>query len=263
MIGLIPWIKSTAKRGGRFLVRNGPTILTGLSVGGTVTAVTFAVKDTPKAMALIEKRKKELGVDKLEPVEMIKTCWPVYIPTVGMTLVSVGCGIGGHAILAGRLKDMTGRAASLAGLYATSERTLQEYREQVVDKIGKEEENDIHRKAVEEAEKPAEERKLIPKGDELFYDDYAKRWFRSDWHTIMSWELDIREQMSTGMQFYMSAIDAYAMIDQVPPESDEDKGWNIDDHFRIGHEECRADNGERYTKIWFTTPPHKRYEKMY
>ena len=258
-MNLIPILKTFLKRSGRFIVRKSPTILTALSAGGTVTAVIFAVKDTPKAERLIQKRKEELNVDRLPPVEVFKACWPVYIPTAGMTLASIACGIGANSI---HLK----RQAALVGLYTTTEHTLREYREHVVEAIGKEAEEDIHAKAVEKAANKQYEEKetrVISTGDELFFDDYAKRFFRSDIHQVRNWILNIRENMLTGPQMYISANEAYEMLDQECPEYAIDKGWTIDDQFNVGTKEARLDSGERYTIIWFTTPPHDNYYKSW
>ena len=259
-MNLIPILKTFLKRSGRFIVRNSPTILTALSAGGTVTAVIFAVKDTPKAERLIQKRKEELNVDRLPPVEVFKACWPVYIPTAGMTLASIACGIGANSI---HLK----RQAALVGLYTTTEHTLREYREHVVEAIGEDAEKEIHQKALmakDHAEKglPATEQAVIP-GDELCQDTYSGQYFRADKNIIKSWESDIKATIAA--DFYISCQEAYDVMGMEFPLFAEDLGWDLDDlkDFRLDVERCDGEDGRVLNRVTFRVPPHKNYSRMY
>lgn len=249
------WLKTAFTTGKRFTVKNLPTILTILSGTGTVTAVIFAVKDTPKAEKRIEARKQELNVEKLPPMEVFKTCWPVYIPTAGMTLMSIACGISANSI---NLK----RNAALAGLYATTEHTLQEYRKKVIDTIGEEAERDIHQHAAEKALSEEPEIPAIAEiKPELFYDEMAKRWFWSDIYTIRDWISSVKERVAD--QMYISSEEVYGLNEQEAPDICCDLGWTVDDRLRIKTEEHRKANGQRYTSIIFSVPPHENYYKMY
>ena len=63
--------------------KHSPEILTGIGIAGMITTTVLAVKATPKALKLIEERKRELVLDSdsteyegnLPPVEVIKTTW--------------------------------------------------------------------------------------------------------------------------------------------------------------------------------------------
>ena len=57
--------------------KHSPEILIGLGITGAASSVIFAVKATPKAMILLDQKKQELGVEKLEAKEIIKTAAPV------------------------------------------------------------------------------------------------------------------------------------------------------------------------------------------
>ena len=48
-------------------------------------------------MILLEEKRQELGVEKLEAKEIIKTAAPVYIPTA-VVLASVACIIGASSV---------------------------------------------------------------------------------------------------------------------------------------------------------------------
>ena len=64
--------KTLTKTAKRTLSRNGSKILLGFGIAGAFTAVGFAISATPKAMILLEEKKQELGVEKLDLGESIK-----------------------------------------------------------------------------------------------------------------------------------------------------------------------------------------------
>ncbi|RHP63970.1 hypothetical protein DXA66_05190 [Faecalibacterium sp. OF03-6AC] len=59
-------LKSFAKASRQMLNRNASKILAGFAIGAGVMAVGFAIEATPKAMILLEEKKAELGVEKLD-----------------------------------------------------------------------------------------------------------------------------------------------------------------------------------------------------
>ena len=73
-------LKSFAKASRQMLNRNASKILAGFAIGAGVMAVGFAIEATPKAMILLEEKKAELGVEKLDAKTIVKTAGPVYIP---------------------------------------------------------------------------------------------------------------------------------------------------------------------------------------
>ena len=79
------------------LHKHSPEILTGIGIAGMITTTVLAVRATPKALILIEEEKrrqnKELyedaerkrldshpRVDRLKPMELVRTTWVCYIP---------------------------------------------------------------------------------------------------------------------------------------------------------------------------------------
>ncbi len=121
--------KALTKTARRTLSRNSSKILLGLGIAGAFTAVGFAITATPKAMILLEEKKQELGVDKLDAKTIIKTAAPVYIPTAISMGVSTGC-----IIAASSVNDR--RNAALAAAYTMSETALRSYQDKVVETVG-------------------------------------------------------------------------------------------------------------------------------
>ena len=106
-----------------------PDILTGFGIGGMIAAGVYAVKQTPKALELIEQRKEELNVPDLNRKETIKATWKLYLPSA---IVGIGSGI---CIIAGS-HAKTKRYSMLSAAYSLSELTLREYKDAVIETIG-------------------------------------------------------------------------------------------------------------------------------
>ena len=84
-------LKTFAKAVRRSAGKNASKILGGLAITGSITAVYFAVTATPKAMILLDEKKQELGVEKLDVKTIVKTAGPVYVPTALSMVLSAGC----------------------------------------------------------------------------------------------------------------------------------------------------------------------------
>lgn len=128
--------KTLTKTVKRTLSRNSSKILLGCGIAGAFTAVGFAITATPKAMILLEEKKQELGVDKLDAKTIIKTAAPVYIPTAISMGVSTAC-----IIAASSVNDR--RNAALAAAYTMSESALRNYQDKVVEMVGPEKAKEI------------------------------------------------------------------------------------------------------------------------
>lgn len=72
-----------------FTKRNASTVLTCLGGVGVVATTVLAVKETPKALQLIEEEKQKKG-EELSKWEVVKTVGPKCIPTVLMGAFSYG-----------------------------------------------------------------------------------------------------------------------------------------------------------------------------
>lgn len=163
------------------LSRHSPEILIGIGIAGMVTTTVFAVKATPKALMLIDAKKEELDVDKLTPMETVKTTWKCYIPAVVSGTVSVACIIGANSVNAKR-------NAALAAAYKLSETALTEYREGVIETIGEKKERTVRDKVSEKQVKdnPVNKTEILVtgKGQTLCFDPLSSRYFYSNLERI-------------------------------------------------------------------------------
>lgn len=158
------------------LSKHSPEILIGIGITGMITTTVLAVKATPKALNLMDEKKKELDVEKLTPVEVVKTTWKCYLPAVITGTVSTACLIGSHSVNAKR-------NAALATAYKLSETAFAEYREKTVETVGEKKERAIRDKISEEQIKnnPIDRNNVIitGKGNTLCFDPLSSRYFYS------------------------------------------------------------------------------------
>ena len=99
--------------------KHSPEILTGIGIAGMITTTVLAVRATPKALILLEEKKKEIEDNSLAPVEVVKTVWICYVPAAVTGAVSVACLVGASSV-------NVRRNAALATAYTLSESALKE-----------------------------------------------------------------------------------------------------------------------------------------
>lgn len=203
--------------------RHSPEILTGLGIAGMISTTIMAVKATPKALILIENRKDEMEVDKLPPLELVKTAWRCYIPAAVTSSLSVICLIGASSV-------NVRRNMALATAYSLSESALKEYQEKVIETIGEKKEQTVRDAiAKDKIEKnPVNNREVIitDKGNTLCYDAISGRYFKSDIERIKRAVNDINKNLLDDM--YVSLNDFYYEIGLDNTKIGDSLGWNVE-----------------------------------
>lgn len=216
------WIKSA----GVFMEKHRPEILTGVGIGGMIGTVILAVRGTPKALALLEEKRREEDVEKLSAAQTVKTAWKCYIPAAVTGVLSTTCLIGGSAL-------SYRRTAALATACTISENALKTYQQKVIETVGEKKEIAV-RDAVakEEIQKnPAgrSEPIVTGRGDTLFYDPTSGRYFRSDIDFIKRSVNELNRRMIGDM--YVSLNDFYDEIGLAHNDVGDILGWNVNRGF--------------------------------
>lgn len=205
--------------------KHSPEILTGLGIGGMITAGVMAVKATPKALKLIERKKAVLKTDKLEPAKTVSTVWTCYVPSAAVCVISVLCLIGANSVSAKR-------RAALAAAYTLSESTLKEYQEKVVETIGEKKEEAVRDAIAKDKidNNPVSERGVVVTGNGTTrcYDPLSGRYFNSDIDRIKKAENELNRQMRD--ETYISLNDFYYELGLkgIDPTIGDNIGWHID-----------------------------------
>lgn len=236
-------------------VKHGPEILTGIGIAGMVTAIVLGVEATPKAIKLIEEKKKEADVERLTPAETVKATWKCYIPTVVTAGLSTVCLIRSCSI---GLR----RNAALATAYKISETALSEYREKVIETIGEKKEKTVREKVDKEhiTKNPVTKNEVIvtEKGTTLCYDHLSGRYFNSDIERIKKAVNELNRRMIS--ENYISLNEFYDELGLDHIGLGEELGWNIDRNLiDIDFSSQIADDGRPCIVVDYRTPPRYGY----
>lgn len=219
---------STIMKGAQvWISKHSPEILTGLGIAGMITTAVLAVKATPKAMKLIEKKKEELELkpeEKLTVTETVKAAWKPYIPAVVTGTAATACLIGASSV---NLR----RNAALAAAYHLSETALSEYKEQVIETVGKNKEktirNKVDKKRIENNPLAENEVILTGDGDTLCYDHHSGRYFETSIDKLKKIENELNAKLLR--EDYISLNDFYDELGLSFTSLGENLGWRIDD----------------------------------
>ena len=245
-------IKTIAKSVWAGAKKHSPEILIGMGIAGAASSVIFAVKATPKAMILLEEKRQDLGVEKLEAKEIIKTAAPVYIPTAVSFGVSVACIVGASSVNARR-------NAALTAAYTLSESTLRTYRDKVLETVGEDKEREIRQKAaIEQQQKTPEPQTLVVSGAAgqlKCFDSLSGRYFVSTKNEIDKAVNEFNRQLRDDMR--ISLNDWYDLIGLDTNKLGDMLGWDIE---RGYVETCYAsrldEDGLPCLVVNYVEPPH-------
>lgn len=240
-----------------FVKKRTPEILTGVGITGMITTTVLAVKATPKAMMLIEERKLDLSVEKLPKLEVVKTVWPCYIPSLISGVASTACLIGANSV------NMS-RNAALAAAYALSETKFKDYKEGVIKTLGEKRDSDVRdeiaKKKIENAPVTDKEIIMTGQGETLCYEPLSGRYFRSDIEKVRGAVNNINFMLLN--DDYISLNDFYCELGLGETKMGEQLGWHIqggkvDVHFSTQ----LAQNGEPCLVIDLVNAPGYDYNK--
>ena len=239
------------------ITKHSPEVLTGIGIAGMITTTIMAVRATPKALILIEERKEEIDVDKLTPIELIKTTWTCYIPAAITGGLSVICLIGANSVNARR-------NAALATAYTLSESALKEYQEKVIETIGEKKEQTVRDAIAKDRidKNPVSSREVIitEKGNTLCYDSISGRYFKSDIDKIKKAENELNRRMRDEM--YISLNEFYYEIGLNPIGIGDDLGWNIDrGYIELNFSSQLTDDGTPCLVIDYQVAPRYEYDR--
>lgn len=242
-----------------FATKHSPEILTGLGIAGMVTTTVLAVKATPKAVKLLEAKKKEEKKDKLTPVEVVKTTWKCYLPTVTTCVASTAC-------LIGASKVNFRRNAALATAYKLSETALTEYKDKVVEVVGEKKEREIKEAIAKDKieRQPVTKSEVIitEKGNTLCYDTMFGRYFKSDRDRILKAVNDINRRMRNDN--YISLNEFYDELGLDHVGIGDRIGWNIDrGYVEIDFTPHLSDDGTPCLAMTYDRPPQYGFDESY
>lgn len=235
-----------------------PEILTGIGIAGMITTTVLAVRATPKAVQLLEEKKKLEQVDKLKPVDVVKTTWKQYIPAAVTCTASVACLVGASRIC-------LRRNAMLATAYKLSETALIEYREKVLETVGEKKEQAARDKVAEEKinQNPASTTTIIvtDKGKTRCFDPLTSRYWTCDLDTIQKAENRLNKRMLHDIGGTVSVNEFYDEIGLDRTDTGDEFGWNTEHLIDLDISSHVCDDGIPANVIGHYNAPKYEYSK--
>lgn len=259
-----------------------PSILTGIGIAGGITATVLAVKETPKAIELIDEAKREKATQQLRemkedatvtdliksteltPVETVQAVWKVYIPSFLIGSASVACLIGANSVHASR-------HAALYSAYKLSETALSEYKDKVKEVLPEKKVKEIKQKIAEDkvdkaiVNEPSEIRNNVivaGDGDIWFIDPFSNQEFLSTTVAIREAIVRLNNRMRTEM--FVSLTDLYDEIDNprlCRTATSDNLGWCVDDgDIYLDPSDAIVRNGKAYIIMDFMKRPEYGYD---
>lgn len=254
------------------MAKNAPTILTMTGITAMASSTYWAVKATPKALALKEKaeveKNKKAGTFKnqklhyydekegafvdgfqnwvlLTKLEIVQTCWRCYAPAFITGVLGAACLIGANSM---NLR----KNAALAAAYALSETNFREYREKTLEEVGEKKEEKIRNAVAEEkiTKNPVNTSTVLEtgNGDTLCYDAICGRYFKSSIEKLKSALNELN--MELVQDGYVSLNQYYDLIGLPDGMLGDDLGWSINNH----HSTVQLDLSAQLTKDEAQTP---------
>lgn len=212
---------------------NAPEILTAVGVSGVVTTSYLVGKASFQAAKTLDEASKEAevviaGVPYPQefgiPVkEKIKIVWKLYIPATVSGVVTIGCIIASS-------KSSGRRTAAAVTAYSLTERAYSEYKEKVVEQLGKTKEQKIRDEIAQDrvTKNPPESKEVVilGGGDVLCCELWTGRYFKSDMESLRRAENDLNAMIVN--TYYVSLDEFYDLL-ELPHTSNSDKmGWDSD-----------------------------------
>ena len=213
-------VQQGVKNLGGVISRNSPAILTGLGCAGVLTTAILTGRATLRASEIL---KMEAPNEQLPPTEIVKLTWKVFIPPVLVGASSIACIIGANTI-------NTHRNAALAALYSLSETAFREYKEKVVEEIGRNKELKVRDSIAQDrvTTNPVGDRTIIftGNGEVLCYDALCDRYFKSSAEKIRQQVLELNEDLRNEM--WLDLNDLYYAIGLPSTKLGSQVGFDID-----------------------------------
>ena len=247
---------------------NKTTILTGIGVAGTVTATVLSGRAGFKAAQILEAEtsKKDLSPKDQELLagwepslkEKIWLVGPQFLPAAGTCAIAVTA-----TIFSNRLSAK--ETAAMAAMYSMSDKTFQEYKEKVQEKLGQNKEQAVRDEIAQERvnnNPPVDSAVIITgNGDVLCYDVLSDRYFRSTVENIKKAENEVNslilneDEVSLGRFYEEIGLKVTPFSDTV--------GWNLENRCEVDITSVLSPDQQPCVQIDFRRWPKSDYNRVF
>lgn len=226
----------------KLIKSNSPEILTAVAVSGVVTTSYLTGKASFAAANVIdwhEDNKRTSADPKERFKQRTKLVWKLYIPAGISGVVTVGCIIGSS-------RANSRRTTAAVTAYSLTEKAFSEYREKVVEQIGKGKEQKIRDEIAQDhiSKKPPESQEVIVvgSGHVLCCELFTHRYFRSDMETLRKAQNDINAKIVSDR--YVPLDEFYYLVGLSFTTNSGNLGWDSDKLMELQFSTVLTDGGE-------------------
>lgn len=240
---------------------NSPLILTGMAVAGLASTVYLAVRAKPFADQKIFDASYDVETDTetdLSWKDKLKLTWKDYTPALLTGVVTASCIVGIHSV-------HSRRAATMMSLYTLTESAFKEYKNKVVETIGEKKEEAILESIAKDrmTDNPPTDNQVIITGggDQLCYDMYSGRYFKSDIEKIRKAQNDLNQEAI--QNFYVPLNMFYSSVGLEETRVGDEVGFNSDNLMDIKFTSHLNENSVPCLAIDFHTQPSREYDRFH
>lgn len=211
---------------------NSPEILTALGVSGVLTTAYLTAKASFRAAGKLENQDPRMST-----VDKTKIVWTLYIPAALSGAVTVGCIVGARQIGANR-------TAAAVAAYSLTEKAFVEYKEKVIEQIGKNKEEKIRDDIAQDhiSKNPPTKEIVVLGGQVLCCELYTQRYFRSTMQALQKAENEVNSWCIT--QRYVTLDDFYSLIGLRHTQMSNKVGWEADRLLELEFSTVLSEDGE-------------------
>jgi len=233
---------------------NSTTILTGIGVAGTVTTCVLAGRAGFKAANMLHAEWED--PENVPLAEKVKQVGPQFIPAAGCAVVTIAA-----VVYANRLSAK--ETAAMAAMYTMSDKTFQEYKTKVQEKLGQNKEQAIRDEVAQDRinRNPPNNSTVIITGggDVLCYDVVTDRYFNSTVENIKRAENTVNGEIANHDAVPLSRF--YDAIGLRPTPYTEEVGWNIDNRCEVQFSTVLSPDQRPCVSIDFARYPKADFDK--
>lgn len=243
-------ISEIFKNLGKFADDNSPAILAGVGVAGVGATAFLAAKGATHAERILSEEAPDLPLK-----EQARMVWREYIPA-GVV------GVGTAAAIIMSTKIGMRRTAAMTAAFSLSEKALTEYKDKVVEQIGKNKATKIDDAIAQDkvgSKNPPTT--IIITGDSTYvYDEWSDRYFKSSMEDLKKAQNDLNHQIL--IQNYASLSDLYDLLGIPHTQVSDDIGWNVDKLLEIAFSTCLTPDQKPAISIRYQVEPIRGFHRL-
>ena len=232
---------------------NAPTLLAASAVVGVVSTALLTGSASFRAASILSENPVGGSDAKEKFINSTKLVWKEYIPPALTCATTIAAIIAGHRVSAAR-------TAAFASLYSISERALSDYKDKVVEQLGKNKEEKIrHDLAQDKTDEvvAANPTVVFTEGKTLCVDSYSGRPFTSNIEDLRGGVNKFNaEVLSEG---YGSLNRLYDFIGLAPTANGDYVGWSSDDILEARYSSTLVEGTKPAFVIDFHNHPEPRF----